>query len=72
MRDKCKNKCLFHGMATQISQFPPFRFQRVSEQMGQMEFRDNRMEVERINNRKILGEVRYIVVCIFFFNIFYI
>ncbi|XP_065058911.1 exocyst complex component 1-like [Rhopilema esculentum] len=34
---------------------------RVSEQMGQMEFRDNRMEVERINNRKILGEVRYIV-----------
>eukprot|EP00112_Aurelia_sp_Birch-Aquarium-sp1_P011123 Seg2346.6 transcript_id=Seg2346.6/GoldUCD/mRNA.D3Y31 product="Exocyst complex component 1" protein_id=Seg2346.6/GoldUCD/D3Y31 len=34
---------------------------RVSEQMGQMEFRDNKMEVERANNRKILGEVRYIV-----------
>eukprot|EP00794_Sanderia_malayensis_P007234 gene7234-8042_t len=35
--------------------------QRVSDQMGQMEFRDNRMEVERANNRKILNEVRFIV-----------
>ena len=30
--------------------------------MEQMEFRDNKMETERLNNRKILGEVRYIVV----------
>jgi len=34
---------------------------RVSEQMEQMEFRDNKMETERLNNRKVLGEVRYIV-----------
>ena len=27
-----------------------------------MEFRDNKMETERLNSRKILGEVRYIVV----------
>lgn len=30
--------------------------------MEQMEFRDNKMETERLNNRKILGEVRFIVV----------
>ncbi|XP_066926565.1 exocyst complex component 1-like isoform X2 [Clytia hemisphaerica] len=34
---------------------------RVSEQMDQMEFKDNRMEIERINNKKLLEEIKYIV-----------
>ena len=30
--------------------------------MDQMEFKDNRMEIERINNKKLLEEIKYIVV----------
>jgi len=34
---------------------------KVSDQMGQMEFKDNRMEVERANNKQLLEEIKYIV-----------
>ena len=27
-----------------------------------MEFKDNRMEIERVNNKKLLEEIKYIVV----------
>jgi len=30
--------------------------------MDQMEFKDNRMEIERINNKKLLEEIKHIVV----------
>ncbi|XP_012556350.1 exocyst complex component 1 isoform X1 [Hydra vulgaris] len=35
--------------------------QKVSDQMGQMEFKDNRMEVERSSNKQLLEEIKYIV-----------
>lgn len=34
---------------------------KVSDQMGQMEFKDNRMEIQRINNKQLLEEIKYIV-----------
>ena len=30
--------------------------------MGQMEFKDNKMEVEKANNKKLLEDVRFLVV----------
>ena len=39
-----------------------FFIQRVSEQMDQMEFKDNRMEIERTNNKRLLEEIKHIVV----------
>ena len=36
--------------------------QKVSDKMGQMEFKDNRMEIERANNKQLLEEIKYIVV----------
>lgn len=38
--------------------------------MDQMEFKDNRMEIERINNKKLLEEIKYIVVSIIVFFFF--
>ena len=38
--------------------------------MGQMEFKDNRMEIERANNKQLLEEIKYIVVSSKFFAIF--
>ncbi|XP_057312969.1 exocyst complex component 1-like isoform X2 [Hydractinia symbiolongicarpus] len=35
--------------------------QKVGDQMGQMEFKDNRMEIERTSNKKLLEEIKYIV-----------
>ena len=29
--------------------------------MGQMEFKDNKMEIQRTNDKKLLEEIRYIV-----------